>query len=100
MKLILTIASLTDWANPASPLALAGPSVVASIYVAIGAMLLPAVTGFLVTNFVLNTTAILFLSYGWFGFVLYSLASIYAMARPYAPREPRQERKEFSWNEE
>jgi len=97
---IVTIAPRTDWANPASPLALAGPSVVASIYVAIGAMLLPAVTGFLVTNFVLNTTAILFLSYGWFGFVLYSLTSIYAMARPYAPREPRQERKEFSWDEE
>src|SRR5204863_5556297 len=37
--------------------------------------------------------AILFLSYGWFGFVLYSLASIYTMARPYAPREPRQERR-------
>ena len=97
---VVTIAPRTDWANPASPLALAGPSVVASIYVAIGAMLLPAVTGFLVTNFVLNTTAILFLSYGWFGFVLYSLASIYAMARPYAPREPRQERKEFPWDEE
>ena len=97
---IVTIAPRTDWANPASPVALAGPSVVASIYVAIGAMLLPAVTGFLVTNFVLNTTAILFLSYGWFGFVLYSLVSIYTMARPYAPREPRQERKEFSWDEE
>src|SRR5207302_530168 len=66
---IVTIAPRTDWANPASPVALAGPSVVASIYVAIGAMLLPAVTGFLVTNFVLNTTAILFLSYGWFGVV-------------------------------
>ncbi len=99
-KQIVTIAPRTDWENTASPVALAGPSVVASIYVAIGAMLLPAVTGFLVTNFVLNTTAILFLSYGWFGFLLYSLTSIYAMARPYAPREPRQERKAFSWDEE
>jgi len=99
-KEMVMITPGTDWANPASPIALAGPSIVASIYVAIGAMLLPAVTGFLVTNFVLNTTAILFLSYGWFGFVLYSLASIYAMARPYAPREPRQERKEFPWDEE
>ncbi len=99
-KQIVTMTPESDWENLASPIALAGPSVVASLYVAIGAMLLPAVTGFLVTNFVLNTTAILFLSYGWFGLVLYSLASIYAMARPYAPRKPRQERKEFSWDEE
>jgi hypothetical protein len=94
----VTIAPGSEWEspNPGSLIALAGPSVVASIYVAIGAMLLPAVTGFLVTNFVLNTTAILFLSYGWFGLVLYAFASIYAMAHPYTPRETPQE---FSWNE-
>jgi len=64
--------------------------------VAIGAMLLPAVTGFLVNNFVLNTGAILFLSYGWFGLVLYALASIYALAHPPPPRARPQE---LSWNE-
>ena len=87
-----------EWAtpNPGSLIALAGPSIVASIYVAIGAMLLPGITGFLETNFVLNTTAILFLSYGWFGLVLYALASIYAMAHPPPPRARPQE---LSWNE-
>ena len=87
-----------EWATPnsGSLIALAGPSIVASIYVAIGAMLLPGITGFLETNFVLNTTAILFLSYGWFGLVLYALASIYALAHPPPPRARPQE---LSWNE-
>ena len=87
-----------EWGSPnsSSAIALAGPSIVASIYVAIGAMLLPGITGFLVSNFVLNTTAILFLSYGWFGLVTYALASIYAMAHPYSPPQRPQE---FSWNE-
>src|SRR6267143_2741991 len=83
-----------EWATPnsGSLIALAGPSIVASIYVAIGAMLLPGITGFLETNFVLNTTAILFLSYGWFGLVLYALASIYALAHPPPPRQRPRER--------
>lgn len=62
-----------------------GPSVVAAAYAAIAAMLLPGVSGFLEWNFVLNTTAILFLSYSWIGLVLYVFLSIYIAARPPAP---------------
>jgi hypothetical protein len=88
-----------DWIapGPASYGALVGPSIMASIYVAIGAMLLPAVDGFLVTNFVLNTGAILFLSYGWFGLILYALASVYALTRP-QPDRPRSRSREFDFN--
>ena len=64
-----------------------GPSVVAAAYAAIAAMLLPGVSGFLEINFVLNTTAILFLSYSWIGLVLYVFLSIYIAARP--PAAPR-----------
>ena len=77
-----------EWvaAEPISLVPLIGPSIVASLYVAIGAMLLPAVDGFLVSNYIVNTTAILFLSYGWFGLILYALASVYLLAR--SPGQP------------
>src|SRR5207249_11145724 len=51
--------------TPTSFVALLGPSIVAVAYVAIAAMLLPGVTGFLEANYTFNTGVILFLSYGW-----------------------------------
>jgi hypothetical protein len=61
--------------------ALAGPSIIASIFVALSAMLLPGIGGFLESNYTVNTAAILFLSYGWFFLVVYSLISILIMTR-------------------
>jgi len=68
--------------TPITSLALVGPSIVAVAYVAISAMLLPGVIGYLEWQFVLNTSVILFLSYGWFGLILYALSSIYVMSHP------------------
>lgn len=61
---------------------LAGPLVVAALYVAIAAMMLPGVSGFLEANFVLNTFVILTLSYGWLGLILYAVASAILILRP------------------
>ena len=66
---------------PLSIVPLIGPSIVACLYVAIGAILLPGSDGFLSTYYIANTTAILLLSYGWFGLILYSLLSVYILAR-------------------
>jgi hypothetical protein len=61
--------------------AFAGPSLYAAVYVAIAAMLLPGVAGFLQSNFALNTGVILFLSYGWFALVMYAFLSIVVASR-------------------
>jgi hypothetical protein len=61
--------------------ALAGPSIIASVFVALSAMLLPGVGGFLESNYVINTAAILYVSYGWFFLVLYTLVTIFVMTR-------------------
>jgi hypothetical protein len=61
--------------------ALAGPSIIASIFVALSAMLLPGIGGFLESNYTVNTAAILFVSYGWFFLVVYALISILIMTR-------------------
>ena len=66
---------------PLSIVPLVGPSIVACLYVAIGAILLPGSDAFLTTYYIANTTAILFVSYGWFGLILYSLLSVYILAR-------------------
>lgn len=77
-----------------SLLPLVGPSIVAVGYVAISAVLIPGVYGFLERNYLLNTTAILALSYGWLGLALYALASVFIAVRPVRRRaasseEPR-----------
>ena len=72
--------------TPTSFMALLGPSVVAVVYVAIAAMLLPGVAGFLEANYTFNTGVILFLSYGWLGLVLYTISSIYLVSSPPRPR--------------
>ncbi len=66
---------------PSSFVALAGPSFVAVAFVAISSMLLPGVGGFLNTNYELNTGAVLAISYGWLGLILYALASVYYVLR-------------------
>jgi len=79
-------------AAPSSFGALAGPAFVAVAFVATSSMLLPGVDGFLVNNYQLNTGAILALSYGWLGLILYTLVSVYYVLRPPSakpsPREP------------
>ncbi len=78
---------------PSSFVALAGPSIAAVSYVAVSAMLLPGVFGFLERNFQLNTTAILALSYGWLGLLAYAIVSVYVVSRPSpTPRRKTNER--------
>jgi hypothetical protein len=69
--------------------ALAGPSIIASVFVALSAMLLPGVGGFLESNYVINTAAILYVSYGWFFLVLYTLITIFVMTRSPLARATR-----------
>ena len=78
-------ASLEGISGPSSFVALAGPSLAAVSFVAMASMLLPAVGGFLVTSYMLNTAIILSLSYGWLGLILYSLLSVYFVLRPPLP---------------
>lgn len=77
--------------------ALAGPSIIASLFVAVSAMLLPGVGGYLETNYVVNTTAILFVSTGWFFLVLYALVSIFIMTRLPPPGGMRREGSLRGW---
>src|SRR3989449_2108479 len=60
---------------PSSFIALAGPSLVAVVFVAVSSMLLPgaAVGGYLEANYKLDAAAILAISYGWLGLILYAL---------------------------
>jgi hypothetical protein len=77
------VPSRMDWVpGPSSFVGFVGPSIAAAMYVGIAAMLLPGVGGFLETNFILNTSVILFLSYGWLGLILYALLSIFVVSRP------------------
>ena len=67
---------------PSSFVALAGPSLVAVVFVAVSSMLLPGVGEYLMFNYKLNASAILALSYGWLGLLLYALVSVYYVLRP------------------
>src|SRR6266571_6286863 len=77
---------------PSSFVALAGPAFVAVAFVAASSMLLPAVDGFLLANRELNTAAILTLSYGWFGLIMYALMSVYYVMRPASTKPSAMER--------
>lgn len=79
-------------AAPSSFGALAGPAFVAVAFVAVSSMLLPGVGGFLSYNYVLNTAAILGLSYGWFGLLMYALLSVYYVMRPPSTKPSAMER--------
>src|SRR6266705_730785 len=67
---------------PSSFVALAGPSLVAVVLVAVSSMLLPGGADYLVANYKLNASAIIALSYGWLGLLLYALVSVYYVLRP------------------
>src|SRR2546428_5091667 len=67
---------------PSSFIALAGPSLVAGVFVAVSSILLPGVTDYLVANYKLDASALLALHYGWLGLLLYALVSRYYMLRP------------------
>jgi hypothetical protein len=83
---------LESSAGPSSFTALAGPSLVAVAFVAVSSMLLPGVNQFLVYNYTLNTGAVLALSYGWLGLIMYTLISIYYVLRPPSIRASATER--------
>jgi hypothetical protein len=85
--------SVPSHPTPASFAAFVGPTFASAVFVAIAAMLLPGTTGFLEANYTLNTGVILFLSYGWFGLVLYAIISIFVATRP--PTLRRQEWDSF-----
>jgi hypothetical protein len=85
------------FAVPSHSKALVGPSIIASVFVALSAMLLPGVGGFLEANYVLNTAAILFVSYGWFFLVLYAVVSIFVMTRLPFVRSTRREASSREW---
>src|SRR5213080_3463429 len=68
--------------GPSSFVALSGPAFVSVVFVALSSMLLPGVGGFLNQAYELNTAAILSLSYGWLGLILYSFLSVYYVLRP------------------
>ena len=78
--------------GPSSFVALAGPSFVAVAFVAVSSMLFPASETFLMVNYTLNTGAILALSYGWLGLILYTLISIYYVLRPPSIKASAKER--------
>src|SRR2546422_937995 len=67
---------------PSSFVALAGPSLVAVVFVAVSSMLLPGGGEYLMFNYKLNASAILALSYGWLGLLLFALVSVYYVFRP------------------
>src|SRR5881296_4453468 len=79
---------------PSSFIALAGPSLVAVVFVAVSSMLLPgaAAGGYLEANYKLNAAAILSISYGWLGLILYALASVYYVLRPPSIRASAKDR--------
>jgi len=54
--------------------------------------LLPGVDNFLLFNRELNTAAILSLSYGWFGLIMYALMSVYYVVRPASTKPSAMER--------
>jgi len=83
---------LESSAGPSSFVALAGPAFVAVAFVALSSMFLPGVDAFLVYNYQVNTGAILALSYGWLGLILYTLFSVYYVLRPPSMKTSRKER--------
>ncbi len=67
---------------PRALVAVLGPAVGAAVFAGIGAILLPASAGggFLAGNFLLNTTFILALSYGWAALIPYAIACVFLAA--------------------
>ncbi|MFQ5919560.1 MAG: hypothetical protein ACE5I4_05885 [Thermoplasmata archaeon] len=77
-----------DAPGPSSFAWLAGPALVAVVFMAISAILLPAVDIYLVSDFQLNTTVILALSYSWAGLGVYTLVSAVLLWKGWAEQRP------------
>ncbi|MDX1534768.1 MAG: hypothetical protein R3291_04035, partial [Thermoplasmata archaeon] len=67
---------------------LAGPALVAVVFMAISAILLPAVDIYLISSFQLNTTVILALSYSWAGLGAFTLASALLLWKSWTRHRP------------
>src|SRR5437899_7909834 len=78
--------------GPSSFVALAGPALVAVVFVAVSSMLLAGVNPFPVTYTTLNAGVVLAISYGWLGLLLYALISVYYVLRPPSMKAPARER--------
>lgn len=62
---------------------LVGPVVMSAAILAVSAAMLPGSDGFAQSHYKLNTTLVLFVSYGWLALAFYAAASVYyVMARP------------------
>src|SRR5438128_11536566 len=78
--------------GPSSVVALAGPALVAVVFVAVSSMLLAGVNTFPVTYTTLNAGVVLAISYGWLGLLLYALISVYYVLRPPSMKASARER--------
>src|SRR5881628_31113 len=78
--------------GPSSFVALAGPALVAVVFVAVSSMLLAGVNTIPVTYTTLNAGAVLAISYGWLGLLLYALISVYYVLRPPSMKASARER--------
>src|SRR5213594_233638 len=78
--------------GPSSFVALAGPALVAVVFVAVSSMLLAGVNTFPVTYTTLNAGVVLAISYGWLGLLLYALISVYYVLRPPSMKASARER--------
>lgn len=70
--------------SPSSFAWLAGPALVAVIFMAFSAILLPAVDIYLISDFQLNTMVILAMSYSWAGLGVYALVSAILLYKGWA----------------
>src|SRR5881409_2042978 len=78
--------------GPSSFVALAGPALVAVVFVAVSSMLLAGVNTFPVTYTTLNAGVVRAISYGWLGLLLYALISVYYVLRPPSMKVSARER--------
>ncbi len=84
----MSLASAMDPPGPGTFAWLGGPAVVAVIFMAVSAILLPAVDIFLLADFQLNTTVILALSYSWAGLGAYALVPAALLYKQWAGPRP------------
>src|SRR5881396_225993 len=78
--------------GPSSFVALAGPALVAVVFVAVSSMLLAGVNTIPVAYTTLNAGVVLAISYGWLGLLLYALISVYYVLRPPSMKASARER--------
>src|SRR2546427_6634522 len=92
-KQVGTIPSKFDTnVGPSSFVALAGPALVAVVFVAVSSMLLGGGHTVPGTSTTLNAGVVLAISYGWLGLLLYALISVYYVLRPPSMKASARER--------